>query len=120
MAGLALKTYQSDIFNNWLDTATINQKITNATKVNITNNSFSLDSLNLAKKVYDLLNRVAISGGTYEDWIETVYTNEYISKTETPLFEGGLSQEITFEEVVSTAPTVFVFAELATTLWTSE
>ena len=64
--GLGLKTYQSDIFNNWLNNTTITQKINSITKIDTTSGGFTMDTLNLAKKVYDLLNRVAVSGGTYE------------------------------------------------------
>lgn len=103
--GLGLKTYQSDIFNNWLNYTTITNKINNATKIDTTDGGFSIDTLNLAKKVYDLLNRVAVSGGTYEDWLETVYTHEYVQRAETPTYEGGLSQEIEFQEVVSYSAT---------------
>ena len=41
---------------------------------------FSIDTLNLSQKVYNLLNRIAVSGGTYKDWIETVYTTDYYSE----------------------------------------
>ena len=50
-----------------------------------------------------MLNRVAVSGGSYEDWIEAVYATNYIARTETPIYMGGLSKEIVFQEVVSTA-----------------
>ena len=43
-----------------------------------------------------------ISGSTYRDWLETVYTGgNYMERCETPTFEGGVSQEIVFQEVVS-------------------
>ena len=61
-----------------------------------------LDALNLAKKVYDLLNRVAVSGGTYQDWQEAVYGVDVARMAESPIYCGGLSREIVFEEVVST------------------
>ena len=48
-----------------------------------------------------MLNRIAISGGTYNDWIETVYTTDYISRSEIPEYQGGMSSEIQFQEVVS-------------------
>ena len=52
-----------------------------------------------------MLNRIAVSGGTYQDWVETVYTSGWEMHTETPVYEGGMSTEIEFEEVVSTAAT---------------
>ena len=61
-----------------------------------------MDALNLSQKVYNFLNRIAVSGGTYRDWLETVYTGgNYMERCETPTFEGGVSQEIVFQEVVS-------------------
>ena len=61
-----------------------------------------MDALNLAQKVYNFLNRIAVSGGTYKDWLETVYTGgNYMERCETPMFEGGVSQEIVFQEVIS-------------------
>lgn len=101
--GLILKTYQSDIFNNWIKTEWIDGEngISAITAISTTGDKFTIDQLNLSKKVYDMLNRIAVSGGTYQDWVETVYTSEWNMHTETPMYEGGLSTEIEFQEVVS-------------------
>ena len=103
--GLALKTYQSDIFNNWLNTEWIDGDggINDITAVDTSGGSFDINTLNLAQKVYDMLNRIAVSGGTYDDWMEAVYDHDGIRKAETPMYMGGLSKEIVFQEVVSTA-----------------
>ena len=52
-----------------------------------------------------MLNRIAVSGGTYQDYISAVWDNESWTQKETPWYIGGLSKEITFQEVVSTAAT---------------
>ena len=52
-----------------------------------------------------MLNRIAVSGGSYRDWIETVYTSDYTIHAETPIYEGGMSDEIVFQEVVSNSAT---------------
>jgi hypothetical protein len=108
-SGLCVKTYQSDIFNNWVNTDWIDGpngiNAVTAIKIDPESNSFQLDTLNLAKKVYDMLNRIAVSGGTYQDWIETVYTNDYIERSETPIYEGGMSAELEFQEVISQSAT---------------
>lgn len=103
--GLAVKTYQSDIFNNWINTDWIDgpNGISAVTAVDTSSGSLSLDTLNLAQKVYNMLNRIAVSDGTYKSWLETVYTNQYIENCETPVYMGGMSQEIVFQEVVSNA-----------------
>lgn len=99
-SGLIIKTYQSDIFNNFVSSEFVNT-ISNISSVSTLGNKFSIDALNLAQKVYNMLNRIAVSGGTYRDWIETVYTNEMEFRAETPIYEGGISSEIQFEEIVS-------------------
>nr|DAG74704.1 MAG TPA: Major capsid protein [Microviridae sp.] len=108
-SGLCVKTYQSDIFNNWINTEWIDGEnginAITAIKIDPESQSFQLDTLNLAKKVYDMLNRIAVSGGTYQDWIETVYTNDYIERSETPIYEGGMSAELEFQEVISQSAT---------------
>lgn len=105
--GLPLKTHFSDIFNNWVNKEWIDgdNGITALTSIDTSGGSFSIDTLNLSQKVYNLLNRIAVSGGTYKDWIETVYTTDYYFRAETPVYEGGLSGEIEFGEVISTSAT---------------
>lgn len=105
--GLALRTYQSDLYQNWVNTDWIDGAggINEISAVDVTEGVLKMDALNLAKKVYDMLNRIAVSGGTYKDWLETVYTGDYIERTETPIFEGGTSQTISFQEVISNAAT---------------
>lgn len=105
--GLMVKTYLSDIFNNWLNTETMDGEngINAISRVSTEGNHFTIDALNLAQKVYNLLNRIAVSGGTYNDWQEAVFDVETTGQAETPIYYGGLSAEIAFEEVVSTADT---------------
>lgn len=107
MFGLALKTYQSDLFNNWVNTEWIDgdNGINAITAIDTSEGNFTLDTLNLSKKVYDMLNRIAISGGTYQDWVETVYTSNYVERCETPVYIGGYSSEIEFQEVISNSAT---------------
>jgi len=103
--GLGLKTYQSDLFNNWISTEWIDGEngINAITAVDTTNGSFTMDSLMLARKVYDMLNRIAISGGTYDDWLDAVYTHQRTRSQENPMYMGGLIKELAFQEVVSNA-----------------
>jgi hypothetical protein len=105
MNGLALKTYQSDLFNNWLKnelvSGTDGTSINEITAISTSSGSFTIDSLNLAKKVYDMLNRIAVSGGSYEDWLQAVYTHDVYRRAESPIYMGGLSKEIVFQEVIA-------------------
>ena len=99
--GLAVKTYNSDLFQNWINTEWVDgiTGINEISAVDVSGGSLSMDALNLAQKVYNMLNRIAVSGGTYKDWLETVYTGgHYMERCETPMFEGEVSQEIVFQE----------------------
>ncbi|MEM1986716.1 MAG: hypothetical protein QXQ24_08270 [Nitrososphaeria archaeon] len=103
--GLLIKTYQSDLFNNWISTEWLDGEngINAITAVDTSEGYFTIDQLNLSKKVYDMLNRIAVSGGTYQDWLEVSYDIDPYFKAETPIYCGGLSKEVIFTEVVSTA-----------------
>lgn len=103
--GLGLKTYQSDLFNNWINTDWITgtNGINAITAVDTSSGSFNIDALNLATKVWEMLNRVAVSGGSYDDWLEAVYPTGAKPKTEIPQYQGGLIRELIFQEVISTA-----------------
>lgn len=105
--GLGIKTYQSDIFNNWLSTEWIDGSngINAITAIDTSDGSFKIDTLNLANKVYDMLNRIAVSGGSYDDWIEANWTHSSYRRTESPIYHGGLSKEVIFQEVVSNSAT---------------
>lgn len=110
LGGMLLKTYDSDIFNNWIQTDWIDGAggITEITSIDITANDgkLTMDALNLQQKVYNMLNRIAVAGGTYRDWLETVYTaGKYLDRPETPVFIGGMTQYIEFDEVISKSAT---------------
>lgn len=105
--GLALKTYQSDIFNNWIKTEWISgtNSINDLTKIDTTGGNFTIDTLTLKRKIYNMMNAIAVSGGSYDDFIEANYSNQVYGKPESPVYQGGLSKEIVFQEVVSNSAT---------------
>lgn len=103
--GLVTKTYQSDICQNWINTEWLDgdDGINQITAVAVEDGKFTIDALNLANKVYNYLNRIAVSDGSYRSWLETTWTGSYTERTETPIYCGGSSAEIVFQEVVSTS-----------------
>lgn len=103
--GLGIKTYQSDMFNNWVSTEWIDgpNGISELTSIDTSDGNFTIDALLIAKKVYAVLNRIAVSGGSYNDWIDAVYHHEKHGMAESPMYMGGLSKELVFQEVVSNA-----------------
>lgn len=101
--GLAVKTYQSDLFNNWLDTETIDGPggINEITAVEVVDNKITMDALLLSRKIYDMLNRIQVTGGTYDDWLDATYTHDRVRSIDNPMYMGGLIKEIVFQEVIS-------------------
>ena len=56
-------------------------------------------------KIYNQTNKIAISNRSYEDWMLVVHGQHEAAKTEIPRYEGGVSQDIYFQELRSTAAT---------------
>lgn len=103
--GICLGTYQSDVFNNWLDNATVNAlNAKNKVKVDA-NGEFSIDMLNITQKLYNYDMRIGITDGTLEEWRELTYGQKAVGKSLKPVYEGGLTKEIVFDQIVSTAST---------------
>lgn len=113
--GLALKTYQSDLYNNWLDSESVvggEGSIAELSKMKVdlqdnqqTEAFLYMDELVIKRKVYNMLNDILVSGGSYNDWINAVYDHEGALNSEIPIYCGGLSKELIFDEVVSNAET---------------
>lgn len=102
MSGLGIKTYQSDIQNNWLNKEWV-ENINEATQVVTADGKFSIEQFIFAEKLYKIENIVAISGGTYQDWLEGVWGEKTKGAAEMPVYRGGMSSRIVFDEVVSSS-----------------
>ena len=86
--GLGIKTYLSDMFNNWLSTEWIEgtNGIAELTAVDVSDGTLKIDALILKRKMFDMLNRVAVSGGSYNDWQEAVYGVRTTRMAESPIY----------------------------------
>lgn len=107
-AGLAVKTYLSDRFNNWLNTEWIDGTtggINAITAVDVSDGKLTMDALILQKKIFNMLNRVAITDGSYQAWREATYGIRSTTLPESPIFCGGMQSEIAFDEIVSNSAT---------------
>ncbi len=103
--GLLVKTYQSDLNNNWVSTEWIDGEngVSALSSIDTSGGSFTIDTLNLAEKVYNMLNRIAVSGGSYDDWLDAVYAHDRAKAVHSPQYLGSLIKELAFQEVISTA-----------------
>ena len=63
LGGLLLKTYDSDVFQNWVKTDWIDGEngISAITAVAVQDRVITIDALNLQQKVYNMLNRIGVS-----------------------------------------------------------
>jgi len=102
-AGLGIRTYLSDRFNNWLNSEWIDGEngIAGITDIDVSNGKLSMDALNIMQKLYRMYNRVAASDGTYDSWLEATTGESVQKRCESPIFCGGKSDEIIFEEITS-------------------
>lgn len=103
--GLGLRTYLSDRFNNWLSTEWIDGTggINKITAIDVSEGLLQINELILQEKIFDMLNRIAVSDGTYKSWLEVNYDEKANFMMESPIYEGGLASEIAFDEVVSSS-----------------
>lgn len=106
-SGLGLRTYLSDRFENYLSSETIDgaNGVNELTAVSVVDGKLSMDSLLMMKKLYNMMNRLAVSDGTWHDWNQVIYGVKTIEMAESPIYHGGMSSEVSFDEVVSNAAT---------------
>lgn len=98
--GLFVKTYQSDRYNNWLKASTVDA-INVQSQISTAGNAFSISSLILGQRLYEMQNAIMTSGGSYDDWQESMFNQKQYGKPEIPVYHGGLTRELEFDEVVS-------------------
>lgn len=103
--GLCVKTYQSDMFNNWLNKEWIDgdNGVNEVTAIDVSDGKLYLDDLIIHKKIFNMLQRIEVAGGTYDDYLDVTYTTKRDRSLDSPLYMGGASQELVFQEVVSNA-----------------
>lgn len=101
--GLMLACYNSDIFNNWLNTAAIDG-IKERTKMMVTGGGITYEAFLMTEKLFSYETRIQMAGNTIDDWEEAAYGSKSKRPAVKPIFEGGLSKTITFDPVISTAP----------------
>lgn len=106
--GLCIKTFQSDIFNNWLDSEQIGivDKVS-AIKVEtlLGQQVVYVNEINLKQKVWDMFNAIQTSGGSYIDYVDAVYDHEMYMGIYSPVYCGGTSKELVFQQIISNAST---------------
>lgn len=101
--GLAIKTYQADIYQTWLNTDWIDgtDGINEVTSVDTSGGSFTINEIIVNRKIFDMLNKIGVAGNNYDAWQEAVYDHSMMREAKSPVYVGGLIKELMFQEVVS-------------------
>lgn len=107
MNGLVTACYKADLFNCWLNSEWIDgpNGVNELSAVPINNGVMKIDDFLVQKQIYNMWNRTAIADGTYYGYQEAMWGESIWRSVESPVYCGGMSSEIVFEEVVSTAET---------------
>mgnify|MGYP000415193266 CR=1 FL=1 len=100
--GLAVKTYLSDRFNNWLDSE-FNDYVNSISEIDTSGGSFNMEQLLLSEKIYEHYSRIMVSGGSFDDWQEVTYDVRQKGRAEIPMYVGGASGALDFQQVISSA-----------------
>lgn len=107
MTGLLVKCYKSDRFNNWLRTEWIEgpSSIAEITKIDVRSGYLDQNSLLAAQAVFNMLNRVAMTDGTLSAYEKVNYGITDLENAFVPIYVGGITSRIVFDQVISTAET---------------
>lgn len=99
-SGLAVRTYFPDYFTARLDSARVSDYIEKA-RVQVTDGSFTIDSLRFGNKLSKLLNLSLFSGGRFEDWQRAQWSVKPRHDITIPEIVGSFTMDISFDEIIS-------------------
>lgn len=102
LGGLMFKTYLPDSKNVILNAANFSTGA-EASKVNVVDGSFTIDSFNLSSKLYKIHNLMQLAGPRYSEFVRSQYAVKSPISSNIPHFIGSTSSDVVFEDVVSTA-----------------
>lgn len=104
LGGLMLRCHLPDRMNVILNSSFYDQNVTSVT-VDTTGDSFQVDQLVTAKKLWNSRNKDAMTNGTFRDWVRSHYGVTPNLMSDQPTFLGSTSSEIVFEDIRATANT---------------
>lgn len=99
LCGLALRTYRMDLNRGIMNANVGNLK----SRVQVTDNSFSIDTLRFANKMQKLIDRFDVSGGRFSDWMRTQWNVKVRGNLDVPDYLGTVSEFFGNTDVIATA-----------------
>ncbi len=100
--GLFLRTFKPDMMNVILNGSRFDANV-NTVKVTVDSNTFGLDQLAIAKKLWLSRNKDSMTSGTFRDWVRVHFGVTPRIEDDRPTFLGSFSQPLMFEEIRATA-----------------
>lgn len=101
MQGLAVGTYLPDRTNVILNSEFYENNVSSVT-VSTVGDSFQVDQLVTAKKLWNSRNKDAMSGGTFKDWVRMHFGVTPKIMDDMPTFLGATNIDISFEDIRAT------------------
>lgn len=105
LSGMALGTYLPDRMNVILNSDFYAKNVSSVV-VSTTGDSFQVDQLVTAKKLWNSRNKDAMSSGTFKDWIRVHFGVTPKIMDDMPTFLGATSTSINFEDIRATTSAI--------------
>lgn len=97
--GLGLRTYRMDMNRGIMNADVGSLK----SRVQVTDNQFSIDTLRFANKMQKLIDRFDVSGGRFSDWMRTQWSVKVRGNLDIPDYLGTVSEFFGNTDVIATA-----------------
>lgn len=101
LAGFAYGTYMPDRMNVILNSSFYEKNVTSV-QVSTTGDSFQVDQLVTAKKLWNSRNKDAMTNGTFKDWVRSHFGVTPKIMDDMPTFLGATSSDVNFEDIRAT------------------
>lgn len=100
LGGLCLSTLRPDLHTAWLSKANYDSMVQSSV-INVEDNIITVNQIRLQSRILEYYERGLVSGGRYDDWVESEFGIRTNKKLCIPEYLGSSYSDILFDEVVS-------------------
>jgi len=101
LGGYALRTYMPDMMNVILNSEFYEKNVASV-QVSTAGDTFQIDQFVTAKKLWNSMNKDALSNGTFKDWVRIHFGVTPKIMDDMPTFLGSTTTDIIFEDIRAT------------------
>lgn len=102
--GLARTTYMPDMYTAWISNTNVELERSKA-KVVVENNEFTMEQWKTASRIQNFVRKTIFKNSDFAEFIDVHYGVKPPTNLTKPMFLGAISQDVAFNDVVSTATT---------------